>query len=117
MATVVLVCGGRDFNRPADRKHMCKTLDAMLAHYGKVVVIHGGAPGADSLCDSWCMENGVYAARMTAMWGLQGKAAGPLRNAAMAALRPDVCIAFKGGPGTANMVKQARDAGIPTYEV
>lgn len=30
---------------------------------------------------------------------------------------PDVIIAFKGGNGTANMMKIGREAGVPGYEV
>ena len=31
--------------------------------------------------------------------------------------RPDLVIAFPGGPGTANMVKLAREAGIEVIKV
>lgn len=115
MATRILVCGGRNFN---DTTHLHKTLDDILAHYGELVMISGGAPGADYQAHGWAASRGVYSATMPAYWGTQGKKAGVLRNRAMLQLsQPQLVVGFKGGPGTADMLRQARAAGIPTYEV
>jgi ABC-type Fe3+-hydroxamate transport system substrate-binding protein len=45
-----------------------------------------------------------------------GPSAGPIRNGRMLEYKPDLVIAFPGGRGTANMVKQARKAGIAVVE-
>lgn len=45
-------------------------------------------------------------------WSRFGPAAGPRRNTHMLMVgKPDVVIAFPGGPGTANMIQQAMDFG------
>jgi hypothetical protein len=46
------------------------------------------------------------------LWDKLGPKAGPLRNAAMLLLKPDLVIACPGGKGTANMIKLARDKDI-----
>jgi hypothetical protein len=56
-------------------------------------------------------------------WDSHGKAAGPMRNRTMLAgvnspvSNADLLIAFKGGRGTADCVRQARELGIPVIEV
>jgi len=85
------------------------------------VVIHGGAKGADTLAARSADNQGVTAEAYPADWGTHGKAAGPIRNQQMIDdAKPDVCWAFVDKPlaesrGTADMVRRARKAGIPTY--
>lgn len=110
----LLVCGGRDY---ADRDHAYRILDEAHKHRAVTVLIEGGAPGADSLARAWCHSRGVICATVNAVWAKRGRAAGPERNAAMLSLGPDGVIAFPGGRGTANMVQQARDAGIKVWEI
>lgn len=107
----ILVCGGRDY---ANMQKVADTLEALSPSS----IIHGCAAGADDLADMWAGANYVPVLPFTADWGGFGKAAGPLRNKAMLEKgKPDLVIAFPGGKGTANMVKQAREAGIPVMEV
>lgn len=112
--TKVLACGGRDYR---DQKHVDQVMDQIKAHYGELLLIHGNAGGADGLVAYWGIRAGVWQARVSALWAAHGRSAGPLRNLAMLELKPDICIAFPGGPGTAHMIKVAREAGVPTYEV
>ncbi|MGD9590818.1 MAG: SLOG family protein [Pyrinomonadaceae bacterium] len=110
----VLVCGGREFhNYEVVREVLCDTL--LCAD--SPVVIHGGARGADALAERWCQEHKVHSAVVKPDWDYYGKMAGILRNEAMLALGPDLVIAFRGGKGTAHMVKIAKKAGIPVKEV
>jgi hypothetical protein len=118
--TVVLVCGGRRYateyyGTVKQRQFMWDTLDQIRAHYGEILILHGGAPGADSYAELWADMKGVHSARVRALWAKLGNGAGPKRNSAMLALRPHLCVAFPGGPGTADMVYQARLANVPTY--
>lgn len=112
----VLVCGGRDY-RDADR--MARELDAIHAQFGIAMVIHGGAPGADSLAVVWAKSQpNVATLGFYPNWGMEGRAAGPLRNARMLAEgKPDLVLAFPGGRGTDDMKRRARDARIPLIEV
>lgn len=109
--TFVGVCGGREF---ADSFLVSRTLDAHVRR--GYVVVHGGAPGADSLADSWARCWGRGLIRVPALWESFGKCAGFRRNAIIAALPLRLLIAFPGGAGTADMVERARSKGIPIIE-
>jgi hypothetical protein len=50
-------------------------------------------------------------------WAANGRAAGPMRNRAMAQAGARVLLAFPGGSGTADMVRQAQRVGIPVVHV
>ena len=106
-----LICGGRDFQ---DRNWLYSEMDS----YPDVTyVIQGGAKGADRLASEWAESRQIPQAVYFADWKLFGRAAGPIRNKRMLEEgKPDVVVAFPGGNGTANMVAQAKKAGIKVYE-
>lgn len=118
---VVIVCGGRDYN---DREEVFNTLDQLLeACYLKstnphLTIVEGGATGADTLAGEWAAQQidegaNVKLVTVAADWGTHGRAAGPIRNRKMLDEHsPHLIIAFPGGNGTRNMVKQAQEAGI-----
>jgi hypothetical protein len=107
----VLVCGGRDYSAAGDFK---KWMDALHKLHPFTTVIHGAATGADSLADRWARRNDIEIKAFPALWKKHGKSAGPIRNAQMLDEgKPDYVLAFPGGPGTANMIKQAKQRGIP----
>lgn len=119
MAEVILVCGGRSFGCRAssalsDRKLL---FDRLGQSPLPSLIISGGAPGADSLAEYWARKNGIHAAVVMPIWSKYGNKAGPLRNAAMLRLKPDRVIAFPGGRGTENCIRQAEEAGIPVEKV
>lgn len=104
----VLVCGGRDF---ADKQAVFVALDSLHGIYSFDTLIQGGARGADWLAGEWANSRRVKNVVVFADWDAHGRAAGPIRNKQMLDMAPDVIVAFPGGVGTANMVKQAIDAG------
>ncbi len=107
----VLVCGGRDY---ADYDAVAQELDDYRKRVSHLVIIQGGASGADALAREWCARSFVDYHNFPADWRRHGRSAGPIRNAKMIAEgRPDVVIAFPGGRGTADMCRQASAAGIP----
>jgi hypothetical protein len=111
----MLVCGGRDFD---DEATVFATLDAYHAVKPISVVIHGAAMGADMLAQSWADKRGVESVQFPAKWDRDGKAAGPIRNRLMLTEgKPDFVMAFAGGRGTANMIKQAKAAGVAVREL
>jgi hypothetical protein len=111
----ILVCGGRRF---ADSDKLNRTLDQAHAAGPITVLIHGLATGADTLAAEWAERNDVPVKGYRADWKTYGKRAGPLRNGLMLSLgHPKLVIAFKGGDGTKDMVKQARAAGVPVLEI
>lgn len=112
----ILVCGGRDY---ADYLNIKSVLDNLSQFFGEgFCIIHGAANGADSLAGNWAKENGVPVIVVPANWDYYKKAAGHIRNLWMIELcQPDLVIAFPGGRGTADMLKEAQDYGIDTYKV
>lgn len=122
----VLICGGR--NEPVQPivEWLTNNLEQCLKDkFGTVffnpvvdVVIHGGAKGADTAAGIWAEANYIPLEVYRANWDLFGKAAGHIRNARMLKTgMPDVIVAFPGGSGTANMIKQASKAKIPVIKV
>jgi len=107
----VLVCGGRDFY---DVGAVHRALDDLQDERGPIrVLIHGQSRGADLIAAGWALTAGVAPLAYPADWNRHGRAAGPIRNAAMLADgNPDLVVAFPGGRGTAHMVGLARKAGV-----
>jgi hypothetical protein len=116
----VLVCGGRDYEDRSRVFHVLdKALRAATLAERPFVLIHGGARGADSLSGLWATARQVSDVRVyEADWNTHKKAAGPIRNRLMLKNEsPHVIIAFEGGNGTADMIRQGKKAGVPVYEV
>ncbi len=79
-----------------------------------LIIIEGGAKGADELARSWARINSVPCYTYRADWDQYGKAAGSIRNQTMLDDgKPDRVLAFPGGTGTADMVRRAKKANLP----
>lgn len=122
----MLVTGGRDYD---DRKFVFTTLDLLHTEWKPfTLLIHGDAPGADTLADEWALSRAVTRKPYPADWldltapgavvkqgkrGPYNSRAGSQRNQKMLDEgQPDVVIAFPGGIGTADMVRRAQKAGV-----
>lgn len=118
---VVIVTGGRDYE---DRTRVFAALDLAHAHKPITLLVHGACldrktgelQGADRWADEWAKERGVPLDRHPADWATWGNAAGPMRNKQMAEMGAHGCIAFPGGRGTANMVRNAELRGIKVWK-
>lgn len=109
----ILVCGSRHFK---DYNKGWEVLSEYADKTCDMTFIHGDADGADRFCDFYSWYNGYKVERYPADWEKHGKAAGPVRNREMLERgKPDLVIAFlaPGSRGTANMVRQAKEAGVP----
>jgi hypothetical protein len=107
--TRILVCGSRNFTNSE------AIMAALLPYREAATVIHGGAPGADTLADVVARALGMDVLAYKADWKRHGKAAGPIRNQQMLDEgKPDLVIAFPlpGSIGTLDMITRARRAGI-----
>ena len=126
----ILVCGSRTWdNKEAIETRMYDQLTAAQKGYRDVrtgvpelVFIHGAASGADELCQEVVEDmhdDGhlwVAVQEFPAEWNKYGRAAGPIRNKQMLVEgRPEIVLAFWDGKsrGTANMISQAKAAGVP----
>ena len=114
----VLICGDRHWeNREAIRSWLAKLQD-----WGYDTVIEGGAKGADRIAEQEARLMGFTVIEFPAEWDLYGRAAGPIRNKQMIVEgKPELVVAFHSditqSKGTANMVSQARKAGIKAIVV
>jgi YspA, cpYpsA-related SLOG family len=124
-----LICGGRFFN---DSTMFHDAMWELIEKFGlPSTVVHGSYTGADALADGWARRYALEVICVHAEWGKyettlrrdllgrrQKNPAGVIRNKKMIdEHRPNLVIAFPGGEGTANMVSQARAAGIDVVEV
>ena len=111
----VLVTGSRNYD---DKSNL---FDALADQYEPgMIVVHGGARGADTLACEWVKEMQSLGYQVTAEvhpadWYEYGKAAGFIRNQEMVDAGADVCLAFPLGEsrGTRHCMKAAKKAGIP----
>lgn len=108
----ILICGDRNWT-----DHLM-IWDALIDAGSDVIVIEGEARGADSLAREAAEAMGFRVLPFPADWERYGKAAGPIRNRRMLEEgRPDEVWAFHNdlghSKGTANMIAQARKAGVP----
>ena len=90
-------------------------LDALQASpQGPItLVIHGAAKGADACAQSWAYLRHVKDKPFRADWQKYKKAAGPIRNLRMIEEgKPDLALAFPGGPGTADCLRQLQEHKI-----
>jgi len=84
-----------------------------------VILIHGGAPGADTLAGQIGVELGFIIECHPAEWDKYGKAAGPKRNIEMLEREPDLVLAFhkdlNESRGTAHTVREAFKRGMRVF--
>lgn len=122
----VLVCGSRHWTDGDIIDVITSGLAAEFNGPDKLVLVHGAAPGADSLAADSAALDGTEILPFPADWKNDGRyAAGPKRNQRMLdEAFPQMVIAFKDGlrpaldkGGTEDMVRRAKAAGIPVYVV
>lgn len=103
----IVVTGGRDFK---DKNFV----DEVLYALNPKEIFVGDAQGVDAFTVEWAELNGITGDLFYADWENLGKKAGPIRNRTMlkAASRDAIVIAFPGGKGTENCIKQAKELGM-----
>lgn len=120
----ILVTGGRKYS---NKEFVHKILNNFLAK-GPFILIHGDADGLDALAKEWAIENNVEQIPYPALWkdftqtpcnikyGQFGKyncLAGFNRNEQMLKEgKPNLCLAFPGGKGTADMKKRCKKSNV-----
>lgn len=123
----VLITGSRTWESDtttADGHTLHDVLDttalvAAEAGFLGLLVVHGGANGADLLADEWVRSRKrrgwpVSVERHPADWGMYGRRAGFVRNAHMVKLGADLVLAFilNGSRGATGCADLAEGAGI-----
>jgi hypothetical protein len=135
-ADIVLVTGDREWD---DRQEIYDWLEKFS---GIKLLLQGSARGADLLSEDWARSREVPYLGVPAEWATKGKAAGPIRNAAMLHwlkiisegifkidMMPEELLSgnkvqvlafhenIKKSKGTADMMKKANAAGYNVYLV
>lgn len=119
----MLVTGSR---RWTDRDAIRRALAAVLRKLGvpadRIVVVHGGARGADMLADAVARELGMLVECHPVTrgdWDRHGTSAGHRRNQRMVDLGAVGCIAFPRGvsAGTRGCMAAAERAGISVWNL
>ena len=113
----VIVTGSREHT---DRQMIDQALDAVEANldpkwdWTDIVLVHGAAPGADTIAAELARDKGWQVEAHHADWEKYGKRAGYIRNREMADAGADLCLAFPIGEsrGTRMMMDLAQRAGI-----
>ena len=106
----ILVSGSRGWKNE-------ELIAAALPDNGPVLVIHGGARGADRIAGKIAKERGLAQRVFVPDWDRLGKRAGILRNIEMLEKgKPDEGLVFWDGKsrGAKHMLDLLRRAGIPT---
>jgi hypothetical protein len=103
-----IIAGGRDYTeRQGDAE--------FLSRIGVSEVISGGCRGGDEFGEIWARRIALPVTKIAADWKTYGKAAGPMRNEAMAK-QAQAVVLFPGGKGTANMEATARKHGLKIFK-
>jgi len=103
-----IIAGGRDYiftREDIDKLHQLRKKLPITE------VVGGGANGADLCGKTFAKVNHIPYKEFKARWGCYGKSAGPIRNKQMAEYA-DALIAFPGGRGTEDMIRQAKEKGL-----
>jgi len=106
----VIIAGGRDFNNYELLKVRC---DNILSKQNEIIIVSGGAKGADSLGERYANDKGYSLEIYPAEWDKYGKSAGYKRNVLMSE-NADSLIAFWDGKsrGTKHMIDIATKNGL-----
>lgn len=81
-------------------------------------VVSGCASGIDRVGEFWALDNQIPLKKFPADWATHGKAAGPIRNEQMARYADALICVWDGtSRGSQNMIKTAREVGIPVHQL
>ncbi len=110
-AFFLVVSGSRNFSSPSI---IAKHLQQALQKQPNLVLVSGGAKGADRLVQQWAATHHVPCMVVPAKWHRFGKAAGPIRNNFMLAMGHGL-LAFPlaSSKGTFSVIKTAKKLGLP----
>ena len=116
--TKVIIAGSRTFDDYSKLSSSCDSILKDIAQKHTINIVSGCATGADALGERYASEKGYAILRCPADWKRHGKAAGPIRNAEMAACA-DILICFWDGlsKGTKHMISAARKEGLQIHVI
>ena len=110
----VVIAGCRNYNNYYEAKTYIDFCLSNIRKENNIVIISGGASGADAIGERYAEENGFKIEKYPADWKKYGKSAGPRRNKQMAEVC-DCVICFWDGKsnGTKSMIYYAKKYNRP----
>ena len=110
----VVIAGCRDYTNYDELKAYVDMCLSNIRKDNDIIIVSGGAKGADSLGEQYANENGFEVELHLADWDKYGRGAGPQRNKEMAAVS-DFVICFWDGKsrGTKSMIEYAKQLNKP----
>lgn len=110
----VVIAGCRDYTDYKEAKPYIDFCISNIRKGNEIVIVSGGASGADAIGERYAKENGFKVERYPADWNRYGRSAGPRRNQKMAEVC-DYVICFWDGEsrGTKSMIECAKKCGKP----
>ncbi len=110
----VVIAGCRDYTDYAKAKRYIDFYLSNIRKENNIIIVSGGASGADALGERYAKENGFMVERYPADWKTYGKSAGPRRNKQMAEISDYViCFWDEKSRGTKSMIEYARKNSKP----
>lgn len=110
----VVIAGCRDYNNYEEAKAYIDFCLSNIRKENNIVIISGGASGADAIGERYAEENGFEVEKYLADWKTYGKSAGPKRNKQMAEVCDYViCFWDEKSRGTKSMIDYAKRCGKP----
>jgi len=100
-----IITGDRHFE---DYNFVKQKLDEILKEIPATEIVSGDSKGIDILGERYATENNIPVKKFKANWNKHGRAAEPIRNQKMANYAERLIAFDGGGPGTRNMIFQAR---------
>ena len=110
----VVIAGCRDYTNYDELKEYVDMCLSNIREENEIIIVSGGAKGADSLGEQYANENGFEVELHLADWDKYGRGAGPRRNKEMAEVS-DFVICFWDGKsrGTKSMIEYAKQLNKP----
>ncbi len=116
MVRRVVIAGCRDYTNYEEAREYIDCCISDMRQKHKIIVVSGGAKGADALGERYAKEHGLCVERHPAEWERYGRGAGPKRNREMAQTA-DMIICFwdEKSKGTKSMIGYAQNLGKRIY--
>ena len=117
----LLITGSRYFNDAVLMHAAISDAVSTLRGFGftRIVLVHGGARGADTLAAQIGRSMGLEIEAHPARWDVYGRSAGPVRNREMVELGANLVLAFPVGEshGTRGCMRLAQEKGCAVVNV
>lgn len=115
MGKRIVIAGCRNYNNYEEAKRFIEYCLGDITEENAIIIVSGGAQGADAIGERFAIEKGYIIERYAADWKTYGRKAGPMRNKQMAEIC-DLLICFWDGKskGTKSIIYYAKKYGKPT---